>query len=946
MSSSGSPHNFTPASAHGQAQAQAAVADTFDASLSEVDFLPGDSDLKRRRIARACDCCRKKKIKCDGKMPSCTNCINYKTVCVFTFTEKKRNPPKGAKYIESLESRLDKMEDLIRTFVPEYQRESFDDHDDIENSVAERIRSAVQNSAPARSQSNTSSPSNATHGNHADSHVTPADDEDRAGTSVTTEPEPDPARTDESTSFLITTRDGDSKFIGQSSTFSIFSPLGLQWISEKSGDNSFSKQLQEINELEYDMARFGVLDQNMVVNSPGAMPIPMPHGTTATKSYTTLPLPNIETATNCIEIYASIFYPILPVFTIEEMRRIMNSVYSDKRFRIVDYCAMCAILAVGLRAQSIDFASFRTAAVDDPLPATVCSGHSVQENVEQSWGYFMNAMSYFTELVCGASSITAVQTLITLGIYLEGSDSAEVAYMINSNAARIAQCIGLHSKASSYGLSAEEAHRRQRIFWTCYITDKDFSLRTGRPPIIYDQDVSTDVPADINSSAPNMFSIMIRFAQIQSRTYTRLYSAAASRVSETELIDTIGELDKELLEWRDSMPLEYRPDHEIIERNPRVLVHLVYMHFAYYNCLSAIHRMSMHYPTWRGSRRAAVTPSSAPRNPRVFASAALCVQAARSTIYLVKYFDNAETSCGWLAVYYILCSLVTLFANCLQNPLQPSSRSDLALMNTVVRFVRLVSEGGHYSPKGERAMQLVKDMVRLATQVVEKSEKEQAKLKRPAPDLTPQSSATTSDSTTTNSNAALSTGPGPNIENAFTKPSVVQAQTYPTEQSSTQFLFAGQQGTDSMGGYPTFGSASNILSPSPPGPTQSSYLGRQTLFEPSMNTGSTATPSPMAATQSFAASSSGSASATRPNPINEDSPFNATALSDPAVLEQMMNFEQPFIPRDIWNLPAVFSWDWGSGTTAATLGTGSMPSDADVPDDTINVAAVPKNLER
>jgi hypothetical protein len=40
--------------------------------------------------------CRKKKIKCDGKLPACTHCLNYKTECVFTQVEKKRNPPKGS----------------------------------------------------------------------------------------------------------------------------------------------------------------------------------------------------------------------------------------------------------------------------------------------------------------------------------------------------------------------------------------------------------------------------------------------------------------------------------------------------------------------------------------------------------------------------------------------------------------------------------------------------------------------------------------------------------------------------------------------------------------------------------------------------------------------------------------------------------------------------------
>ena len=42
--------------------------------------------------------CRKKKIKCDGKLPACSHCQNYKTECRFTQVEKKRNPPKG--YVE------------------------------------------------------------------------------------------------------------------------------------------------------------------------------------------------------------------------------------------------------------------------------------------------------------------------------------------------------------------------------------------------------------------------------------------------------------------------------------------------------------------------------------------------------------------------------------------------------------------------------------------------------------------------------------------------------------------------------------------------------------------------------------------------------------------------------------------------------------------------------
>lgn len=43
--------------------------------------------------------CRKKKIKCDGKMPACSHCINYKTECIFTQVEKKRAQPKGYEFV-------------------------------------------------------------------------------------------------------------------------------------------------------------------------------------------------------------------------------------------------------------------------------------------------------------------------------------------------------------------------------------------------------------------------------------------------------------------------------------------------------------------------------------------------------------------------------------------------------------------------------------------------------------------------------------------------------------------------------------------------------------------------------------------------------------------------------------------------------------------------------
>ncbi|KAK0241803.1 fungal-specific transcription factor domain-containing protein [Armillaria nabsnona] len=76
---------------------------------------------KKRRLPGACDICRKKKIKCDSAtMPSgrCSNCIAFDSKCLHTDPVKKRGP-KTNSYVEELEERVNKLEDMLRELKPE-----------------------------------------------------------------------------------------------------------------------------------------------------------------------------------------------------------------------------------------------------------------------------------------------------------------------------------------------------------------------------------------------------------------------------------------------------------------------------------------------------------------------------------------------------------------------------------------------------------------------------------------------------------------------------------------------------------------------------------------------------------------------------------------------------------------------------------------------------------
>lgn len=158
-----------------------------------------------------------------------------------------------------------------------------------------------------------------------------------------------------------------------------------------------------------------------------------------------------------------------------------------------------------------------------------------------------------------------------------------------------------------------------------------------------------NIPLADGKGKVNLFRLMCSFAVIASKVYKNLYSVKASKQSDGELLNTIGELDKELEEWKDGIPIDFRPEHEIRASHTPLILHVVVLHFAYYNCLTTIHRMSIHHGYWtsRLSNYAIQGLNARPLNPRVFSSAALCVSAARASIHLIKYIPQGDYACVW-----------------------------------------------------------------------------------------------------------------------------------------------------------------------------------------------------------------------------------------------------------------------------------------------------------
>jgi hypothetical protein len=236
-----------------------------------------------------------------------------------------------------------------------------------------------------------------------------------------------------------------------------------------------------------------------------------------------------------------------------------------------------------------------------------------------------------------------------------------------------------------------------------------------------------NIPLADGKGTMNLFRLMCTFSIIQSNVYKGLYSVKASKQTDGELLNTIGELDRELEDWKDDIPLEFRPEHDIKASHTPLILQVAVLHLGYYNCLTTIHRMSVHHGYWtsRLSNFAIQGLNARPLNPRVFMSAQLCVQAARASIHLLKYIPKGDLSCVWLIIYFPVTALVTLFANILQNPQDTRSRSDLKLMKLVVNFLNMLNDD-QGSGSVKRMCSVCAEFERIAGAVLEKADREHA----------------------------------------------------------------------------------------------------------------------------------------------------------------------------------------------------------------------------
>ncbi|KAJ0413067.1 fungal-specific transcription factor domain-containing protein [Aspergillus carlsbadensis] len=324
---------------------------------------------------------------------------------------------------------------------------------------------------------------------------------------------------------------------------------------------------------------------------------------------------------------------------------------------------------------------------------------SESEMMQISWAFFKNAFGMYVPITLRGADILALEAILAMAIYMQTSSDLRTMSILVSAGARLALTLGLHRKTYYSGLGFVAANRARRAFWTCFVLDKDTSLKTGLPSNLDEEALSVDhldliVPAasptgtspgagpraDMSSAASTLLQSSVKLAILRSTVDKLLYSKFSSEQSIQQLLNTVAELEHQLLNWKATLPFNLQLDHmnqpttALIARPPIIL-----LHSAYYSTLCEIHGFAAHldYGGDTGIMWQVKTATIAQ------------VSVATEIIRLLQFVSREEQPGDlWHLLFYPISACITLVSVILENPMDPQARSRGQHVTNLIKFLR------------------------------------------------------------------------------------------------------------------------------------------------------------------------------------------------------------------------------------------------------------------
>ncbi|KAI8382278.1 fungal-specific transcription factor domain-containing protein [Blakeslea trispora] len=552
---------------------------------------------KRIKISRACDECRKRKVKCDGVQP-CSRCRKSNTECVFAKLPPKRGPPK--QYMENLENRLQRVEKALKSLTLPV-RKIFEDA--LSN---EKKGSLTESSASSVKQSMTASV--------APHHASLKQPTQQYATSS-----PDPILD----RFTVNE-------IGQAAYVNDYK-LRIDRIS---GESRHARHLHDdtqsdISDSPMSSSAASFLQQNGPIYSVG-LEQPLPEHLMTSRQFMT----EVQGLT---DVYFEHVHKYMPMIHKPSFLKQMHSITNAPSLLLL--LSMCSVASRWVHTGQQDLyhqynhhsypSSHHSPHVSNPATAQLSSSSSSSSPLDRRSSpasttstipghhYYLRALDILDEYL-DAPRLSTVQALLLLVKYQESAPRAGYfhrAYTYLGMAVNMCNDLGLSQFVEQDPLY--DAETRRRTFWVAYMYDLLMSIEHGHATYFNVHQCTTGFPLVTSEEGPALEelitnqNILIQLGKVLSDIYTmarrmtqRQQSQGYQRTDEqmveeqARLFSLHTHLENFLYEVPPS--LVYQPTQDIenypVDKQAIGDPFVGFLHMTYHFSIILLHRIYMHQP--------------------------------------------------------------------------------------------------------------------------------------------------------------------------------------------------------------------------------------------------------------------------------------------------------------------------------------------------------------
>ncbi|CRG85879.1 Activator of stress genes 1 [Talaromyces islandicus] len=593
---------------------------------------------KRRRVTRACDECRRKKIKCDGKQP-CTHCTVYSYDCTYDQPSNRRRNP-TPQHIEALESRLHKAEAILRVLAPDLDLSD----PSLDTASSQDIIAAFRRPQPRGNSPPRPSPSTTT--NEPSNECA---EESLLETMV------------ENSGSLDLDDQGHWDYHGQSSGIIFMQRLRKQFGNLILPSRALSRPRPISQILETPKSQSESPQDSHSSNYPPTHDLP------SKEVAERLCRNTLDHACSLMRfVHEPSFYAMLDRVYASSWDQFTNDEHTFLPLLYV-------VMAVGCLFS------------DDVESTLDVAGY--EGAIGQGFQYFRACRQLLDITDC--RDLTSIQAICFMILFLQSSAKLSTCYSYVGIALRSALRLGLHRKVTA-NFNPVERELRKRIFWVVRKMDVYVSTLLGLPQMVSVEDIDQEYPLEIDDEfitaagilpmPPDRTSLMAganahtRLVDIIVKVVKYIYPVKPAKhrtkSDHTYMVShsKIREIERDLQAWMEALPSTLRPGDEVPPELERMR-QLLRISYAYVQMI--MYRPFLHYVS-NGFQVQGI-------DKRSYACAAACVSVSRNVVHITAgmYKKSLLNGSYWFTMYTTYFAILSLVFFALESPDLPGAKESV-----------------------------------------------------------------------------------------------------------------------------------------------------------------------------------------------------------------------------------------------------------------------------